>query len=116
MEGLKKAKAKYSLCDELGVTEFEAGTFRNAVKWWIRSCAAQLTIKKINCSTSFLYPAYIAKALGDDSQFSVLMNEIPHGPIELNAEGQQMVISRVQSEGEEPILRAIQTLSQNFIS
>jgi len=116
MEGLKKAKAKYSLCDELGVTEFEAGTLRSAVKWWVRSCAAQLTIKKINSSTSFLYLAYIAKALGDDSQYSVLMNEIPHGPIELNAEGQQLVISRVQSDGEEPILRAIQTLSQNFIS
>lgn len=114
LEGLKKAKAKYGLCDELGTTEFKSGTLRNAVKWWIRSCAAQLTIKKINAFTPLLYLAYIAKALGDESQFSILMKEIPHGPIELTADGQHAVTSRVQAEGDESILRAIRYLSENF--
>jgi len=118
-EGLAKSKKKYSLCNQLATIEFESGSLAEAVRWWVKSAAAQMSIGQVDSFPPFLYLAYIAEALGDSASSNRLLSEVDkirYGQIRLDATGQSKVFSKVSREGNDSMRRAIQLLCKNYLS
>jgi len=118
-EGLTRCKKKYSLCNQLATIEFESGSLAEAVRWWIKSAAAQISIGQTDSVPPFLYLAYIAEALGDRASSDRLLSEVDKirpGQIRLDGTGQSKVFNKVSGEGNDSMRRAIQLLCQEYLS
>ncbi|MEN6313833.1 MAG: hypothetical protein ABFD25_06260 [Clostridiaceae bacterium] len=63
LDGLKKGRNKPVLCGGLAINAFEKSNLSEAVKWWIKSCAIQLSCHLSTDSFSLLNLAYIAEGL-----------------------------------------------------
>jgi tetratricopeptide (TPR) repeat protein len=74
MEGLKKVKEKARICAVLGDKEFEAGNFREAIKWWIKSSIAYFIQNDYQDYEHLYYLSYITGYLGDTKSSSLLNN------------------------------------------
>ena len=73
-EGLKNAKSKHELCEAMGNAEWRARNLPEAVKWWIRSVALQVSAGRTTNYVPFLHLAYVAEALRLGMLASVLKN------------------------------------------
>jgi hypothetical protein len=63
LEGLRMGRNKPMLCGGIAVSEFDRGNLSEAVKWWIKSCAIQLSCGLSRDGFSFLNLAYVAQGL-----------------------------------------------------
>jgi len=63
LEGLHKGRNKPMLCGGLAMWEFQQENLAEAVKWWIQSCAIQMSCRLSTDSFSLLNLAYIAEGL-----------------------------------------------------
>ena len=75
LEGLQKGRNKPFLCGGIAVWEFDRSNLAEAVKWWIKSCAIQLSCKLSNDGFSLLNLAYIAEGLKLSNYHAPLLKE-----------------------------------------
>jgi ankyrin repeat protein len=113
-EGLRVSKARHGLCGRLAMLEFEHGTLKEAVRWWIRSIYLQMHGGSVDDAQSFLYLAFVALLNQQDDASSKLMDASakgPHGTIALSSRGKQNVSNKVNAEPYGDIRAAIQELT-----
>jgi hypothetical protein len=96
--------------------EFEANNLPDAVIWWIKSCAIQLSGASAAYGFSFLNLAYIAKGLGLANCNAVLLEQTDmRSSIRFDAEGAIQRYNLAANQGSEPIRQAILLLCDYYI-
>ncbi|MGO8788958.1 MAG: tetratricopeptide repeat protein [Terriglobia bacterium] len=113
-EGIRVSKEKHGLCGNLAMLEFEHGTLKEAVRWWIRSILLQMESKSVADAQSFLYLAFVALLNQQNDASSKLMDASSkgmHGTIALSSKGKQNVSQKVNAEPYDEIRSAIQELT-----
>jgi tetratricopeptide (TPR) repeat protein len=116
IEGLKKCRSKVTLCGGLAMMGFEANNLSDAVMWWIKSCAIQLSGASAEDGFSFLNLAYIAKGLGLANCNAALLEQTDRRlSIRFDAEGAIERYNLAANQGSEPIRQAILLLCDYYI-
>jgi tetratricopeptide (TPR) repeat protein len=113
--GLRRARSKYRLCEDMGNIEFEWGNLSEAVRWWIKSIALQRRCTRVASWHSYVYLAGIAAALGEEDSSTQLLTTVDRQrpeKIRLNGEGRNRVALRVAREGNSAMRRAIRRLCE----
>lgn len=114
LEGLQKGRNKPILCGGIAMWEFEHNNLAEAVKWWIKSCAIQLSCSLSKDGFSLLNLAYIAKGLGLAKYHIPLLEEAKRiQSIEFDSIGANQRYSLAYEQGNESIKNAI-SLFCNF--
>jgi hypothetical protein len=115
LEGIEKSRSRAVICGRLGMLAFEEYDLPDAVKWWIRSCAIQVTGEKYVDGFSFLNLATIAKYLGLKKCYSKLWHRsLAIKDQAFTGSGEQQRALMAQQQRSEPIIEAIEKFCKNY--
>ncbi|MDK2980756.1 MAG: hypothetical protein PWQ55_1103 [Chloroflexota bacterium] len=117
LKGLEKCRSKPILCGAIAMREFERYDLGQAVKWWVRSAAAQFGCRMSTDSFSLLNLAYIAEGLDLPDCQKALMAEAQNlQGIQFDAIGAEQRYHLARTQGSGPIKRTIRLLCQHYLS
>lgn len=117
LDGIEKSRGKVGLCDSLGQWEFDARHLAEAVKWWARACALQLTSRRLTMANPFLRLGRIAANIGLSAcaEFLLKCSERIHD-VRLDVAGESRIVHVVQDQANGSIRLAIETLCNFYRS
>ncbi len=115
LEGLQKGRNKPILCGGIAMWEFEHGNLAEAVKWWIKSCAIQLSCNLSTDGFSVLNLAYIAGGLNlPQYKASLLKKAKSISSIDFDSIGASQRYQLAGQQGNASIIAAISLLCEHY--
>ena len=117
LEGLQKGRNKPILCGGIAMWEFEHKNLAEAVKWWIKSCAIQLSCSLSKDGFSFLNLAYVSEGLGLSVCQTTLLEESNRlQSIAFDSIGANQRYSLAYNQGNQSIKNAISLLCNFYLT
>lgn len=119
LTGLKFGRGKFLLYERLGFLSFESGRLNEAVTWWIKSIVAMKMLNRVIMWEPFLYLAYMAKVLSDETCFRIFMARVkeisPHGELGLDDNALKRMNEKVSELPAPSILKAMGLLCHHYL-
>jgi hypothetical protein len=114
--GIQKSRSKSVLCGGMAMWEFDQNHLANAVRWWIKSCAIQLSIGKVKDGFPMLNLAYIAESLGLATCHTSLLKQAQLiQNILFDSVGAKQRYDLAHQQGEDAIKQAISLLCSFYL-